>query len=117
MNARHYGTGLSDEEKREILDAFRAGAVVNQLAAQYGVNKETIKRVVDPEFAARRNAQNNLARWMRRHHGSGKAVNLEQDAGRLMRQVPRDTRDLTGRLCGDPLPGRSALDRMREGDT
>lgn len=28
--------------------------------------------------------------------------------------VPKDTRDLTGRLMGDPMPGRSALDRMRE---
>lgn len=27
------------------------------------------------------------------------------------RQIPRDTRDLTAQLCGDPLPGRSALDR------
>lgn len=26
---------------------------------------------------------------------------------------PADTRDLTALLCGDPLPGRSALDRRR----
>lgn len=26
-------------------------------------------------------------------------------------EIPDDTRDLTARLCGDPLPGRSALDR------
>lgn len=25
--------------------------------------------------------------------------------------IPEDTRDLTARFCGDPLPGRSALDR------
>lgn len=28
--------------------------------------------------------------------------------------VPIDTRSFTGRLFGDPLPGRSALDRMSE---
>ncbi len=26
-------------------------------------------------------------------------------------EIPADTRDLTGRIFGDPLPGRSALDR------
>jgi hypothetical protein len=30
----------------------------------------------------------------------------------LIASIPEDTRDLTARLCGDPLPGRSALDRM-----
>lgn len=39
---------------------------------------------------------------------SGYAV--EQDALRLMDQVPADTRSLTGILCGDPLPGRRAID-------
>lgn len=35
----------------------------------------------------------------------------EQSAYRLMDLIPADTRDLTARICGDPLPGRSALDR------
>ncbi len=26
-------------------------------------------------------------------------------------EIPADTRSKTARLCGDPLPGRSALDR------
>lgn len=38
-------------------------------------------------------------------------VELKRQALELYRQVPRDTRDLTARLCGDPLPGRSALDQ------
>lgn len=32
----------------------------------------------------------------------------------LFDSIPADTRDLTQRFCGDPLPGRSALDRSRE---
>lgn len=32
---------------------------------------------------------------------------------RVMAMVPADTRSITGRLCGDPLPGRSALDQRR----
>lgn len=35
---------------------------------------------------------------------------IRRDAMRLMAQIPDDTRDLTGRIFGDPLPGRSALD-------
>lgn len=30
-------------------------------------------------------------------------------------EIQPDTRSLTGRLLGDPMPGRSALDRRREG--
>lgn len=26
-------------------------------------------------------------------------------------EIPLDTRDLTARVCGDPLPGRRAIDR------
>lgn len=35
------------------------------------------------------------------------------DADAEKQIVPRDTRDFTARFCGDPLPGRSALD-MRQ---
>ena len=41
----------------------------------------------------------------------------DQDFKRLKASIPPDTRDNTGRLCGDPLPGRSSLDRKRaQGD-
>jgi hypothetical protein len=36
----------------------------------------------------------------------------KRDAERLLKLVPRDTRDLTARVFGDPLPGRSALDKL-----
>lgn len=36
---------------------------------------------------------------------------LDADADRLKAQIPPDTRDLTARIFGDPLPGRSALDQ------
>jgi hypothetical protein len=31
---------------------------------------------------------------------------------KLLKQVPPDTRGLTARIAGDPLPGRSALDQQ-----
>lgn len=35
-----------------------------------------------------------------------------EDIEARMAEIPYDTRDLTARIFGDPLPGRSALDRM-----
>jgi hypothetical protein len=39
----------------------------------------------------------------------------QADLRRLQRAIPVDTRDLTGRFFGDPIPGRSALDRKLGG--
>lgn len=39
------------------------------------------------------------------------------DAMARLALIPADTRTLTARFCGDPLPGRSALDRRQSGDT
>lgn len=33
---------------------------------------------------------------------------------KMVLSIPADTRDVTGQVCGDPLPGRSALDRREE---
>jgi len=30
-------------------------------------------------------------------------------------EIPPDTRDLTGRILGDPIPGRRAIDRRNQG--
>lgn len=38
---------------------------------------------------------------------------VRTDADAAKQIVPKDTRDLTARFCGDPLPGRSALDRRQ----
>lgn len=38
-------------------------------------------------------------------------VRNQADADAAKQVIPQDTRSLTGRLFGDPLPGRSALDK------
>ena len=32
---------------------------------------------------------------------------------RLIREIPEDTRDITSRIFGDPIPGRRAIDRRQ----
>lgn len=38
-------------------------------------------------------------------------VTVDLTAKKLLATIPPDDRDTTGRLCGDPVKGRSALDR------
>lgn len=91
------------------------GVTLQLLAAHFNVTTDTVQRAVDPEYAERRKQLNNEARRRRR----GKTVELEihrvdarpspAEAAAAIASVPKDTRDLTARMLGDPLPGRSAL--------
>lgn len=47
------------------------------------------------------------------HQEEGSSRIAAADLKQLRRLLPIDTRDLTAAFCGDPLPGRSALDRRR----
>lgn len=50
------------------------------------------------------------AAGLNRHVGK-RGTLMEAEWKRQMAEIPDDTRDLTARTFGDPLPGRSALDR------
>jgi hypothetical protein len=50
------------------------------------------------------------ARWERPGHGEAKKHEYEA----RQREIPDDTRGLTEQICGDPLPGRSALARRKK---
>lgn len=49
------------------------------------------------------------------HYDTVSTKEARIDAERMWRELPSDTRGLTARICGDPIPGRSALDRRRNG--
>lgn len=75
----------------------RAGASWAAVAAQLNIGKTTVQRMLEgtPEGCV------TGALGIKRH-GPMNPIRLPSE----------DTRDLTGRLMGDPLPGRSALDRQ-----
>ncbi len=53
--------------------------------------------------------------YRRFHYGNSSYDRLRgAELAERLKAVPADTRDLTGRWLGDPLPGRSALDQKRE---
>lgn len=59
-------------------------------------------------------AQSTVQQWIRRYRiDAGEYTNQDNLSRPPPSPPPRDTRDLTGRLAGDPMPGRSALDQRR----
>jgi len=91
------------------------GMTWGRIAARLGVSDDWLRRRLDPGYGERRN---NMARAWRGHITHFIPVldrkRLAADEiKRLMASLPTDTRGLTARAMGDPLPGRSALDMRR----
>lgn len=93
------------------------GMTWDNIGARFGVSGEYVHRRLDPEWAVHRQAGVNERR-RERANGAGRAdirhmpevsAEAKRDGEVLLRQIPPDTRDMTSKICGDPLPGRSAL--------
>lgn len=98
------------------------------LAKRFGVSTTTVQCILDPELdRARKDGRIRGRARMRRLLGARKAgiaqpvelteirARIERDAREHLKKLPEDNRTFTQRFCGDPLPGRSALDRQRQG--
>ena len=97
------------------------GRKAKDIAAELGIHPDRLSRYSNPE-AYERELQ------LGRERGKAKRGKQRQTETRKYAKVhidnvvkvevlgelpPPDTRDLTARFMGDPLPGRSYLDRMR----
>jgi hypothetical protein len=90
------------------------------VAKRLSVSVEVLRRAIDPGFAEKRNASVRARRARYSREPTGKvhqpgwhtSAAEKRDGERLLKLVPPDTRDLTARVFGDPLPGRSALDKL-----
>ena len=93
MRTPHYFHDLARRLRSE-------GKTTAAIAKEIGVSETTVRRIVTDHPDSRRVA-------------NGKNAERRDDraeAAKLMRKIPNDTRSLTARLFGDPLPGRSAAD-------
>jgi hypothetical protein len=111
---------LTPEQQAAIKSAFASGITLSALVEAYGCTRDTILRLVDHRWRERRNEG---IRRAREHRNEGKTPAFQNhvvsahhraskdEAAARLAEVPADTRSLTSRLAGDPLPGRSALDR------
>lgn len=106
---------ISPERAVEILKvavAMRSeGKTWDEVSAAVRIGREWLKRRMVKGFRSLSNRRvhqrlygDPLPRRQRR---------TTKDTYQLPEPPPEDTRTLTARLCGDPLPGRSALDRRQ----
>ena len=80
---------------------------------------DTLRRRIEPGYSAHRNKL--IAERRKALSNAGEFVPIlnfydrsrvkPEDAIRVLSSIPKDTRRFFSRLMGDPLPGRSALDR------
>lgn len=126
---------LSDADREDIvlLNARNPRMWTRKaLAHEFGVSEGTVHWVLNPEGYARlmeRNRGRAREEAERRRERERGAADARRAAGSIVRVInstqadrdwkknkkliPEDTRTFTQKFCGDPLPGRSALDRMR----
>ena len=94
---------------RKLRDAGLSWA---QIGARLGYHEKTIRERLDPDFAAaRRLRYTDMVAFI----GTSEERITPEEAARAIATVPLDTRGVQARFLGDPLPGRSALDRKRLG--
>lgn len=100
----------------EVRGLLAQGLTIKQIAKHMGHTFTTIKMRLDPYYAAMRkqriNELRSIARYGRgRSHVTTTRRAASDDVDERLQEIPHDTRTKTARLCGDPLPGRSALDQ------
>lgn len=117
-------TKLSPEQINEARELQARGWTYPRIAERFGVDRQTVKRALDPEFRALRCKQ--IRESSQRHRDSGgrlrgrmgrenaTGVSVKADGAARLAEIPPDTRSLTGRFMGDPLPGRSSLDHAHD---
>lgn len=105
-----------------IVGDGRQGTAWRRAAEETGVPYDALRRALDPIYKAQRCEAVNRARHRidrsaiikRQHLGDDPRTKPDEaTVARLRAAIPADTGPLTARLLGDPMPGRSALDRRR----
>lgn len=108
---------LNEHQIARARRLHEAGTTFENIGLRLGCAATTVRRALDPEIAR----QKRLAR-----HQPGAEVKFSAqteviiseratfalDAAARLAEIPKDDRGLTARVFGDPLPGRSAFDRL-----
>lgn len=106
---------MSNAEENEILEEARHllsfGLGFDRVGRTLGVGRDWLMRrlVIGYTEKCRQSVRSSAAFSLGPTHRVLPEARLT--AAEVLARIPPDTRDLTGRLLGDPLPGRSALDK------
>jgi len=93
------------------------GATWGEIGAVFQVTGTTIRLRLDEHYATQRRAAKEVSRsgvQRQRDVGNGsgyRAEGSDQKDVRILEMVGPDTRTMQQKFFGDPMPGRSALDR------
>lgn len=106
---------MTDEQVAVARRMLADKVTLKAVAEHFGVSDFVIRKRTDPAFAERRRQQVRAARALRgnfiREKGFSHSKHvMDRDVRARFDEIPQDTRTLTARCFGDPLPGRSALD-------
>lgn len=110
---------LTDAQKEEIKALHASGVTQVCLSERYGVSESTIRCVIKPDYMerqrqrAKRNYQKNKSKRVQRGNDEP-AIEIPEHVRTewLERAKAYAARtDLTAIICGDPIPGWSALER------
>jgi len=114
---------FTDAQIAEAKRMLRDGMKQKDVAAQFGCNITTLKCAINTEYRAKRLAHDREKKARARaafkadfphglpHIDEGPSRLTSDEIASRLALIPEDTRSLTGRICGDPLPPRSALGR------
>lgn len=99
----------------------KQGLGVQQIAKVMEVSRETARHLLDEEGYQKKLERNRLYEREKRVRMKAESLLIPKVISRIatdviearLAEIPDDTRSKTGRICGDPLPGRSALDMRR----
>lgn len=104
-----------DRKRAEARTLRRDGLNDKEIAARLAVSPATVYYWFHPErYREQCFSRPARPRTGKLHtHGNESKLRARDGAARLA-EIPPDHRSLTGVLLGDPLPGRSALDRRNQ---
>lgn len=110
-------TPVTQEQVAHALELRAGGMHWEAVGNAMGLTPNRIRYASDPEWAKmrrertaeRKRVENAVLAGYPPHFADRRIPTEEIDA--VLATIPRDTRSLQARLMGDPLPGRSALDR------
>jgi DNA-binding CsgD family transcriptional regulator len=104
-------SAITDDQINRMRQLRAEKLSYERIAEMLGVGSETVRRHISPKF---RETPHRPRSAPSRIYVVREELGLTQAEYRAARRrIPEDTRDLTGQLFGDPLPGRSALDQRQ----
>lgn len=110
---------MTDEQRGAIQELKSHGWNIASICRALSLNEYKVRKVFDPEAHAQRVVQRQQRRKQLEPVNGPHVMSRYRPSPELLKRlwsaVPADTRDVTGFVMGDPLPGRSALDKMNCG--